>query len=99
MQQEHQKREAERLACDQQKATVMKLIGKLAKPTKTVITDTAISLTIDRNKKLHGQVCAQYMLHKLLGNVLCLALLSPALKLFSVADVMVWFARIAPELR
>ena len=58
MQQEHQKREAARLACDKQKASVMKLIGKLAKPTKTEITDTAISLTIDRNKKLHGEVCS-----------------------------------------
>ena len=34
----------------------MKLIGKLAKPTKTAIDDTSISLTIDRNKKLHSEV-------------------------------------------
>jgi hypothetical protein len=57
VQREHQKREAERLECFKQKATVMKLINKLAKPTKTVITDNSISLTIDRNKKLHGEVC------------------------------------------
>lgn len=56
VQHEHQKREAERLACDKQKAAVMKLIGKLAKPTRTVIDDTSISLTIDRNKKLHSEV-------------------------------------------
>lgn len=58
MQEEHQKREAARLACDKQKASVMKLIGKLAKPSKTEITDSSISLTIDRNKKLRGEVCS-----------------------------------------
>lgn len=56
MQFEHQKREAERLHMRRQKAEVMKVIDKLPKPVKTDVSDSSISLTIDRNRKLRGAV-------------------------------------------
>jgi hypothetical protein len=44
------------VADSKQKSIVMKLLAKLAKPTKLAVSDTSISLTIDRNRKLHSQV-------------------------------------------
>lgn len=64
MQEEHQKREAERLEMRRQKAEVMKVIDKLPKPVKTDVTDSSITLTIDRNRKFRGSVRAVALNHQ-----------------------------------
>lgn len=56
VQHEHQRRESQRLQMRQQKADVMKIVDKLPKPVKTDGGDTFFTITIDRNRKLRGQV-------------------------------------------
>ena len=52
----------------------MKVIDKLPKPVKTDVTDSSITLTIDRNRKFRGSVRAVALNHQCVAR--CIAAVS-----------------------